>query len=643
MCGICGFSGEKDEWTLRSMLRAIEHRGPDAEGVYIDEFVSLGNRRLSIIDLEDGDQPIFNESGDVVVVYNGEIYNFLDLRAELQEKGHRFRTRTDTEVLVHLYEEYGDELATHLNGMFSFALWDRSRQRLLVVRDQVGVKPLCYWWNGRTLVFGSEIKAILKHPLVTAERDPDATHLLLNLRFIPAPRTLFKGVKKLPPGHLMVLENGDLHVRRYWDWNRDIDEMASPQEWSARFEASMRSAVGRQMVSDVPVGAFLSGGLDSSAIVAYASQHSSEPMHTFSLGFGEPTDELRDARIIANQFETRHVEETLGLNPLADFPLMIHHVEEPKVNALQGFCVARMASRHVKVALSGLGGDELYAGYDIHRHLRIVEKLRAVYPAWLCNLLSGPVRASAHSGNRALGLPFENTRRGLELIAWLHNDARCYQILRNAWDHEDEAFQRVYNPLFARQVRIRTEDVLGPLFAGPSGLVDGALWAEFNLKMVDDLLHNEDRVSMAHSLEVRVPFLDREVIQQALRIPLRHKFPGRRCKAIMKDALRATLPEKIIAKKKWGFSFNPYCQFKKDLRDVARQVLLLNDSSTREIFDRKFIQGILDHRPTPKLRWHYFMLWTALGLHYWHEVFVEGRDPQEVAGPVADQSKPALV
>ena len=635
MCGICGFTGAPDEPTLRSMLKAIEHRGPDAEGVYIDRHVSLGNRRLSIVDVEGGDQPIFNETNDIVVVYNGEIYNVPELRSDLEGRGHRFQTRTDTEVLVHLYEEYGDEFAVRLNGMFAFALWDTRRHRLLIARDQVGIKPLCYTWNGRTLVFGSEAKAILRHPNITAELDIDSAHLLLNFRFVPSPRTLFRNIHKLPAGHLLVWEGGEPIVRRYWTWDEQPDTSVAAREWPERFRHTLEAAVGRQLVADVPVGAFLSGGLDSSSIVAAASTVSGQTLRTFSLGFDEPTDELDDAQVVANAFGTDHTSEILAPNPLAEFPRTIYHVEEPKVNALQGYFVSRLASRSVKVALSGLGGDELFAGYDIHRHLRTVDLCRRLVPAWMSRAMSNPIDAISGWGQRSFGLPFENPRRGLEILSRLHEPGAAYGILRNVWDLDDRALSRVYTPSAIHRISARSRELLEPRF-GPAGSpVDQALTTEFNLKMVDDFLHNEDRVSMANSLEVRVPFLDREMVSLALRMPLAQRFPRGRCKAVIKDAMSSSLPKRILRKRKWGFTFNPYHQFKKDLRSIARSVLTPENLEKLDLIDPRFVQQILEHPPTPRMRWHYFMLWMIVGLHFWHEIFIEGADFAEIGSEQA--------
>ena len=613
------------------MLAAIQHRGPDAEGVYEHNAVKLGNRRLAVIDLEGGDQPMANESGSVVVVFNGEIYNHRELRNDLIARGHQFQTHADTEVLVHLYEEYGDDLVRHLNGMFAFALWDEDRRHLLLARDPVGIKPLLYWWNGRTLVFGSEAKAILRHPAVSASPDLNAIHLLLNLRFVPAPHTMFDGICKLPPGHRLTWDGDGIAIDQYWHWDRTPDTSLSDAEWAERILSGLDEAVQRHLISDVPVGAFLSGGIDSSAIVGHAVRHTADPLKTFTLGFNEPTDELDDAQHVADWFHTDHHAETLTANPLADFPLVTWFVEEPKVNALQGFHVSRMAAQHTKVVLSGLGGDELFAGYDIHRYLRIAGLLGRALPGPLNRLTTPLTRTAAFCGQQLIGPRFENARRGLEMFSSLSNQSIQYGVLRNAWDTDSRMLRAVYTDSATAQIQARTQDVLRPQFDRDHDLVSNALWTEFRGKMVDDFLHNEDRVSMAHSLETRVPFLDREFAAMTWKLPLRTRFGGGTGKRILRAAMRDVLPERVLQKPKWGFTFNSYHQFRKDLRPIAQNLLNSGSLDRLGLFNADFLRSILEHRPSPLMRWHYFLLWMVVGLHFWCELFLDGRDPHEIS------------
>jgi asparagine synthase (glutamine-hydrolysing) len=619
VCGICGFTGPPNEPTLRSMMAAMQHRGPDAEGSFEADPINLGHRRLSVIDLETGDQPIFNEDHSVCVICNGEIYNFQALRQELRGKGHAFRTKTDTEVLVHLYEEKGLNLACYLNGMFAFALWDAKQRRLILCRDQVGIKPLFYAEVGGELVFASEVKAILRHKAISARLNRESAHLLLNLRYVPGPRTLFEGVVKLPAGHQLVWHDGKKAIQQYWTWPDRSDEL-SEREAIESFSEVLKAAVKRQMVSDVPLGLFLSGGLDSSAIAYGASSVTSERLRTFSIGFNEPTDELEDADRVARHFGTEHRAERLSPDPLREYPRVIYHVEEPKVNSLQGYILSRFARRHVTVALSGMGGDEVFVGYDLFHQMDVVRRVRR-----MMGFLVSPLRWIAQStrwfGMRIGGLPFENVRRGLELLSALDAAETCYLVLRNAWDINEDNLRRIYLPDVGREWIGVTREIFSSYFSSPTRIVEDALAAEFAFKMVDDFLTNEDRVSMAHSLELRVPFLDRELIEWARRIPFRVLFRGGALKYIVKRALAPVLPPETMKKPKWGFTFNPYLQFRKDLRHVAAQTLTRERVERLELVRPEFIQAILDHRPTPLMRWHYFFLWTVMGLVMWQDIF----------------------
>ena len=642
MCGICGYTGQETSGLLRRMTDAIRHRGPDAEGFLETDEVHLGCRRLRILDLAGGDQPIYNEDRTVGVVYNGEVYNFQELRRDLEARGHRFSTRTDTEVIVHLYEEDGIDFARHLEGMFAFALWDAPRRRLVVARDPVGIKPLVYHWDGRRLVFGSEVKSLLLHPAVSAELDADALHQLLNVRFVPAALTLFRDVLQLAPGHCLVLEDGRLETRRYHSWELRPDTALTREAAAEEFLAVLARVVDRQMVADVPVGIFLSGGLDSSSLVAGARRagHGSG-LSTFTLGFNEPTDELDDAALVARHFDTDHHPTNLSADPLALFPRIVYHAEMPKVNAAQGYYLSRFARQQVTVALSGMGGDELFLGYDIYRYLW---PGRVLVDSPLAPLLARgrPLFDRAARGfDRLAGPRGENPRRIIELIAASADPLRYYLTLRNGWDLGCSTASKLYTDSWHRQSTASTRDAFSPYFDRPDlGLVEQIQWAEFRAKMVDDFLLNEDRMSMASSLELRVPLLDPEMVRLAFRLPLDIKFEGRRTKPVMKRALAPILPAEILRKKKWGFTFNPYEQFRKDLRDLCERELDQRFIENQGIFRYGFIRAVLEARPSPLLRWHYFMLWQILGLKFWHEMFLEGRSFENIEERIAREPVP---
>jgi asparagine synthase (glutamine-hydrolysing) len=358
---------------IRRMARAMVHRGPDDEGYHESRSpdLFLGNRRLSIIDVQGGKQPVFSEDGRIAAVQNGEIYNFRELRDHLSSRGHVFRSQSDSEVIPHMYEEYDEDFPKHLDGMFAIALWDFNNKKLILARDHVGIKPLYIWESGGKLAFASEIKALLQAECIEAAMDLEALHFLLNIRFIPGRKTLFAGINKLPPGSILIWQEGTIRENRYWEMTAEPDpSIRYPEDCLEETRYLLSGAVKKQLVSDVPLGLYLSGGIDSSSLVAMSSMVGREKIKTYSLGFNEPTDELLDASVVAEAFGTEHNETTINFDALSVFPKVTWHVEEPKENAIQLYLLSQYASRHVKVALSGLGGDELFGGYRIFDYIR---------------------------------------------------------------------------------------------------------------------------------------------------------------------------------------------------------------------------------------------------------------------------------
>jgi len=640
MCGICGYVGPEQGGLLRRMAERIRHRGPDAEGVIDHEEVHLASRRLRVVDIEGGDQPIFNEDRSVGIVFNGEIYNHLALRAELERGGHRFATRSDTEVLVHLYEQHGVEFARWLNGMFAFALYDFPRRRLILGRDQIGIKPLLLWQNGARLAFASEAKALLCHPEISPQLDESALHLLLNVRFVPGPRTLFRGIRQLPPGHLLIREGEEARIERY----HRIDETSlggsvADEDAAEKFLAVLEDAVERQLIADVPVGIYLSGGLDSSSLVAAAAdgrrrRGDAGRLSTFALGFNEPTDELDDAALVARSFATDHHATRVASRPLVELPQVVWHTEQPKVNAIQGFALARYVRREVTVALSGLGGDELFLGYDIYRHLALLTR----GPGAIASRLGRPAARLAARLLAGTGAPrFENVRRAFELGGAAGDPLGAWLTLRNGWDHGPrELAERIYQDGFRSRLEVDCRTAFAPLFDQPDRpLVEQIQLAELRGKMVDDFLFNEDRTSMASSLEVRVPLLDLEVVRFALGLPFAVRFEGGRRKVVMKRALAGLLPPQILRKRKWGFTFNPYELWRASLRRQVERELTPGVLDAQGVVRPEFVARILAARPSPLLRWHYFLLWQLLALKVWHEVFIDGRAPESIAERLA--------
>ena len=606
------------------MMESISHRGPDTRGSFVDDEVSLGICRLSIIDLVTGDQPITNEDGSVIVVYNGEIYNFQELRDELGKKGHVFSTQSDTEVIPHLYEELGESFPTRLKGMFAIALWDKEKGKLLLVRDHVGIKPLHYHLTPKNdLVFGSEVKSILQWHRYEPALDLQGLHYMLNLRYVPGNHTLFKGIKRLPPGHLLIWQHRRVKIRKYYSFDFSIDRSRSEEEWLESLHETLLRAMNQHLVSDVPLGVYLSGGLDSSTIVAYLRLLGTEEVHTFTLGFNEKTDENKDAAFVADTFGTRHRETRVSLEPLQALPEIVYYMEEPKVNQLQGYLLSRFTRQHVKVILSGLGGDELFGGYITNRFIQVGR--------WI-NPLMKELRVPVDSFSRGLArldaligdLRFNEYRRGLQMGLNAGAPEQFYLILRNAWDFSPQGFRDVYGEAVNPATLEETAQFFRPYFQVKGmNFLEACLMAEFSTKLVDDFLVNEDRTSMANSLESRVPYLDRDLVELCLRMPGHLKVRLFKLKYLFRRLLADKLPEKTLKKKKWGFAFNPYEQYLKDLRGTALRILTEKRIAELGLFNYNFIHKILLTKPSPRLRWHYFYLWLLIGFDIWHRLFIE--------------------
>jgi len=617
-------SGFGDEELIRAMTDTIAHRGPDGEGFHCGECVHLGSRRLAIQDVPGGSQPMANEDGSVVVVYNGEIYNYPELRSLVLARGHQLRTHCDTEILPHLYEDEGIAFAARLNGIFAFALFDAARRKLFLVRDPLGVKPLVYAIRDGMLAFGSEAKAVLASGLVPGELDEASLHLSMNVRYVPGERTFFREIKRLSPGHVLEFADGRPRLFSYAAIDWTPDESLSTGECIEGIRFHYEEAVKRQLISDVPVGVSLSGGIDSSSIVAMLRRITSGPIKTFSLGFGEPTDETADARFVARTFGTEHQEVVLREPALAYLADAIRYTEEPKVNSLQLYLLHRFIGEHVSVVLSGLGGDELFAGYDFYGYLLRARRLRS-------GALGAAVRALAPAldwtARQAAGLgrpELDLTTRKLEWLAASQDGARSYLLLRNAWDFNPALLKRVYTPDFLGRLEVAAREDYSGHFDDERPLESQALRAEFATKMVCDLLHNEDTMSMAHSVESRVPLLDLELVRFAARIPDGVRFAAGP-KGLLKDALAGVLPDRVLRKPKWGFTFDPVEQYRKDLGPMAREMLSEDRLGRSGIFNPEFVRAVLKAEPHQRLRWHYFLLWQMIGVETWLATFTEGQ------------------
>jgi len=628
MCGIAGIfeRGRDNRELMQKMLDIIAHRGPDNSSVFSTGNFTLGHRRLSIIDLVSGDQPIFNEDKTLAIIFNGEIYNFLELKKTLIERGHNFKTNSDTEVIIHGYEEYGKSIFAKLNGIFAFAILDIPKGELILVRDHFGIKPLHYYFSNNILIFASEQKAILFHEKVERKINYSALHMQLNLRYNQGDETLFEKIRRLPPASYLIFNGENIRIEKYWKLQPQINTNLKEADAIDGINFYIKQAVKRQLISDVPVGVYLSGGMDSSTIVQKMNELGVENVNTFTLGFNEPTDEFPDAALIAKMFDTNHQSYSLEFEPLKYLPEVIWHAEEPKINLLQGFNMSKFVHPHVKVILGGLGGDELFAGYDIHKFIYPLNSFYKHIPRFVANIgaLKSKLIFNLHSFTNTMSL--DEYRRGLQMLASIGDIEKYYLILRNAWDYDDGFYKSVYHRNFLNDAlkleKCKTKfDVLFK-DAKKTPALDSILYAELNSKMVNDYLLVEDRMSMAHSVEERVPFLDLDLVNFAFSIPSGMKMKNGQTKYLFRKAMEGKLPAKILNKKKWGFTVNPYLQFKKDLKSVAENILTKEYIEQHGIFNYNYIQQILNHKPNPRLRWHYNYLWIVLGFAIWEKMFI---------------------
>jgi asparagine synthase (glutamine-hydrolysing) len=607
------------------MSAKLVHRGPDSDGRFADGPAALAARRLAIIDLQTGDQPIANEDGTVHVVQNGELYNYRELRAELERAGHRFRTHGDTEVLVHLYERDGLAFARRLRGMFAVALWDVPRRRLVLARDRYGIKPLYYRADAGALEFASELRALPR-----GEIDLDALEAFLAFNSIPAPLTIFREMRKLPPGHLLVWENGDVRLERYArpapapvEELREDDEAELIEELRARLRDSVRA----HLVSDVPVGVLLSGGIDSSALAALAAQETPEPVRTFSIGFEERSfDELADARLVAERYGTRHRELVLRPDAALLLPALAEAFDEPFADssALPTYLVSQLAAEDVKVALSGEGGDELFGGYYTY-----VADLLAQRAGGLARLARPLVER----------LPTSTARASF--------DYKAKRFVRGAHLpplERHHAWKEIFSPdaraeLTGRRSGFDPVDLYRARFAETEGaeLLARLQDVDLGIYLVDDLLVKTDRASMAHSLEARVPFLDPAVTNLALALPTRHRVRGLRKKVLLRKAVEPLVPERIVRGKKRGFSIPAAAWLRGELEPFARETLSAETVKRQGFFRPETVAALIDRHVAGKEDLSR-QLWGLLAFTLWHERHVD-REPV----PLARERVEALV
>ncbi len=628
---MCGFAGvvyvdadrPVNPSILTEMGSAIAHRGPDGSGLWHESGVGLVHRRLSIIDLEGGAQPMSNEDHSVFVVFNGEIYNYPALRRHLIEKGHTLRSQSDTEVLVHLYEDEGESFVRRLRGMFAFALWDRTKKRLLLARDRVGIKPLYLLRDGEKCVFASELKAILAHPNVPRQMDLGALEAYLAYGVVPGPSSIFKGIEKLPPATVLSISPGGFGEKpsRYWQLSFQPDHHLGVGEWQEAVREKVKETVQAHMISDVPVGAFLSGGVDSSIVVATASQMVQGPLQTFSIGFDDDKlSELPYARLIAKQFGTEHKEEIVHPNAATLLDELTYYYDEPFADSssIPTYLVSRLASRHVKVALSGDGGDEAFGGYARYSHDIREASLRGWLPRWF---RLGMLRHLAAAWPKADWLPHPLRLKSALTNLSLDGPAAYDNTLQITRDPIRSALLR---PEWARLAHssIVQQSIAEAFQRAPlNDTLSGMIGSDVSFLLPDDFLVKVDRASMATGLEVRPPLLDHELLEMAARIPSKFKVHSGETKWILKSSFAASLSSETLYRKKKGFELPVNEWLRSDLRDMLESHVLNSNSPVAEFMDtqkiqklyREHLSGFSKHGPT---------LWSILVFSCWINRFM---------------------
>ncbi|MBN2312016.1 MAG: asparagine synthase (glutamine-hydrolyzing) [Candidatus Hydrogenedentes bacterium] len=617
MCGICGIAHSDttrriDEAPLSRMNDAMKHRGPDDAGAWLGGHVGLAMRRLSIIDLFRGHQPMANEDGSIVLVFNGEIYNYQELRSDLENQGHSFRTLSDTEVILRAYEQHGDDALHLFNGMFAFALYDWRNQRLLVARDRLGIKPLFYTFHDGVLAFASELDALLQSGLVRGPLDPAALDAYLSFLYVPAPDTIFEDARKLLPGHKLVFQKGELSIEPYWRLRFTPNRSWTLDDAAEAYLDLLGQSVRYRLISDVPLGAFLSGGIDSSSVVGMLSVISAAPVKTFTIGFDDAqADEVEFARIAAKHFGTDHTEEVMKPDLLEMAASLVRHFGEPFADssAIPTWLVSRLARRHVAVALSGDGGDELFAGYTWTHMTRKVARYRRV-PAPLRRLIGTALRLAPESPRAA---KFQRFSRD----SFLEPHA-CFRRRQTCFGPQERA--ALYTRDLADSVLASATDRFQEHAdsGGASSWQDRMLYQDLIMYLPDDILTKVDRMSMANSLEARVPILDHRLVEFAATVPFSLKLKGRTSKRLVKHALRSILPPELLRQRKQGFGIPIHRWFREEdgLRGHFEELVLGERARAGRFLKRQSMRALLDAHVSGKENYGHH-LWTVLMFEHW--------------------------
>lgn len=635
MCGICGIVGKSDAGLIKAMCDSLVHRGPDDEGIYIDEHAAIGSRRLSIVDLKTGHQPLSNEKGNLWITYNGMIYNYIELRDTLRKKGHQFKTSSDTEVIIHAYEEYGDNCVSHFNGDFAFAIWDAKKKELFAARDRIGVKPFYYCHKNDILIFASEIKAILQDRNFERKVNLGALYNYLSRLSVWGNDTIFLGIRKLPPAHILKFKDGQLVIKKYWDFDFSQKLQLSKEEFAERIYEEFCKAVQRRLISDVPLGAFLSGGADSSSIVAAMSKFSDKPVKTFSFGFTAQNtavlNELDYARRVAEHFNTDHHEFVLDAQSLIpQLPHLIWHFDEPFAGTLPQHFIAEQARQYVKVALCGSGGDELFGDYGrswwFSRFLDDRVAQYSAWPKWKQNIFSKgmcflpDIGILGHYLRRANEISEKSDLRGL-----MYADGKDAiftteqkQLLLQPWVLMAAGKEKTIENIFQEHFES----------SGASELMDQVFYVDMKTQLVDEYCYWTDILSMSSSVETRVPFLDYEFIEMVISIPPSIRSHKDNLKYLFQKAMANIVPEWVFNRPKGGLSLPLDDWLRNGLRGMAMDMLSEEQIRSRGYFNFEYVTTLLDGHISGRVD-NTYRLWVLIMLELWHRIYIDNHSYSE--------------
>lgn len=615
MCGICGFAGFNDGRLIRRMCNIILHRGPDDEGFYSEKNIELGMRRLSIIDLEGGHQPVHNEDGSIWIVFNGEIYNFRQLKSELEKKGHKFYTNSDTETIVHCYEDYGSDFASKLDGMFAFAIWDSKKKKLILARDRLGKKPLYYARINGSLIFGSEIKSLLLHDGIKKEVDKEALAYFLRFGYVPTEKTMFKNIFKLMGGHMLVYKNKEINIKEYWSLKAGKNEEAHNERFLIRqFKDLFEDSVRKRLISDVPLGVFLSGGLDSSSITAIMSRQTHDPVKTFSIGFeDERWDESRYADMVARHFCTDHKKIILGHDAIRRLPEVIWHMDEPLADpaSIPTYHLSEFAGRKVKVCLVGEGADEILGGYRQHLIVHAMEKINMPENIRVpLSRLVKKINARTPEGK-------------------IKKYARFADLVLSASDIEGlyaNIYERIPDEKSYLLSGASARNAYGDFFKGSASPLKRIFLFETSVQLQNYLLMKVDKLTMGASLEARAPFLDYRLVEFCASLPDSMKVRGFTGKYILRKCMNGTLPRQILKRKKHSFAVPVVDWINRGIKDYAEELLSEKNIRKRGIFNYGAIEKALGRGR------NYGILWPFLVFEIWHRTFI---DREKISKPLS--------